>query len=198
MKQLEAGLGPYVRSHASEFPAIVVFPQVPENGEWMGANVVWPWPRWTPPRANSTATAPHLSDRPVDGRLWHLGNGAEGAERFAALVPICGAVLPPNDERALYVTEVAGEADPYAAIASRCATFRCGFSMARRTTRCRPTTTAASSPPSGRPVRCDVQYTEFPDASHNAWDPTYAQTPELWPWLFAQRRRPLRQRELMV
>ena len=33
----------------------------------------------------------------------------------------------------------------------------------------------------------DVRYTEFPDANHNSWDAAYA-TPELWPWLFAQRR----------
>ena len=37
--QLDAGLGPYVRRHLADFPALVVFPQVEENGEWMGANV---------------------------------------------------------------------------------------------------------------------------------------------------------------
>ena len=35
----------------------------------------------------------------------------------------------------------------------------------------------------------DARYTEFPDANHNAWDPAYSQTPELWTWLFAQRTR---------
>ena len=33
----------------------------------------------------------------------------------------------------------------------------------------------------------DARYTEFPDADHNSWDAAYA-TPELWTWLFAQRR----------
>jgi predicted peptidase len=33
-----------------------------------------------------------------------------------------------------------------------------------------------------------VRYTEFPEANHNSWDAAYA-TPELWKWLFAQRRR---------
>ena len=32
------------------------------------------------------------------------------------------------------------------------------------------------------------RYTEFPEANHNSWDPTYSQTPEFWTWLFAQRR----------
>ena len=40
LKQVGAGLGPYVRSHASDFPAIVVFPQVPEDGEWAGPNAL--------------------------------------------------------------------------------------------------------------------------------------------------------------
>src|SRR3546814_10408816 len=38
-------------------------------------------------------------------------------ERFAALVPVCGAVRQISDERALYVTRVAGDPDPYATIA---------------------------------------------------------------------------------
>ncbi|NJM25304.1 MAG: prolyl oligopeptidase family serine peptidase [Bacteroidia bacterium] len=32
-----------------------------------------------------------------------------------------------------------------------------------------------------------VKYTEFPEANHNAWDPTFAM-PDLLPWLFAQHR----------
>src|SRR3546814_3569894 len=38
IKPTLAGLGPHVRANAGSFPAIVVFPQVPENGEWQGAN----------------------------------------------------------------------------------------------------------------------------------------------------------------
>ena len=34
----------------------------------------------------------------------------------------------------------------------------------------------------------DARLTIFPDANHNSWDPAYSQTPELWTWLFAQRK----------
>jgi predicted peptidase len=34
----------------------------------------------------------------------------------------------------------------------------------------------------------DARLTIFPDADHNSWDPAYSQTPELWTWLFAQKR----------
>ncbi len=41
-------------------------------------------------------------------------------DRFAALVPVCGGVRPPRAERpTLQVTAVAGEADPYTALATR-------------------------------------------------------------------------------
>ena len=33
-RQVAVGLGPQVRRQSDTFPAIVVFPQVPENGEW--------------------------------------------------------------------------------------------------------------------------------------------------------------------
>src|SRR3546814_11215473 len=39
-------------------------------------------------------------------------------ERFAALVPVCGAVRQISDERAMYVTRVAGDPEPYATIAA--------------------------------------------------------------------------------
>ncbi len=37
VKQTHAGLGPYLRAHP-DFPALVVFPQVPGHEEWSGRN----------------------------------------------------------------------------------------------------------------------------------------------------------------
>lgn len=34
----------------------------------------------------------------------------------------------------------------------------------------------------------NVRYTEFPEANHNAWDPTFA-IPELLPWLFSHSKK---------
>jgi predicted peptidase len=34
----------------------------------------------------------------------------------------------------------------------------------------------------------DVEYTEFPDANHNAWDPTYSRA-DLIEWMLEQRRK---------
>ena len=189
LKQVEAGLGPYVRSHARDFPAIVVFPQAPEDEEWAG------------PNARVAFAALDAATREFHGDthrtyLTGMSMGGYGTwelallqpQRFAALVPVCGAVKPPNDERALYVTPVAGEADPYAAIASRLRDTPVWIFHGAKDDAVLPADDrlliAAFKAASTKHAR----YTEFPDANHNAWDPAYAQTPELWNWLFAQRR----------
>ena len=73
----------------------MVFPQVEENGEWIGANV------------DMALAALDAASREFDGDpqrtyLTGLSMGGYGTwetalkapTRFAALVPICGAILP--------------------------------------------------------------------------------------------------------
>ncbi|HYM85272.1 MAG TPA: prolyl oligopeptidase family serine peptidase [Pseudoxanthomonas sp.] len=185
--QTNAGLGPYVRAHADDFPAIAVFPQVEENGEWMGANVDMAL-------AATDAATKEFNGDPRRTYLTGLSMGGYGTweialkapDRFAALVPICGAILPPNDERALYVTEVAGATDPYAALASRLKLVPTWIFHGALDKTVLPTDDrrifAAFKAAGG-----NVQYTEFPDANHNSWDATYNHAP-MWTWLFAQRK----------
>lgn len=184
----QAGLGPHVRAHAADFPAIVVFPQLPDGEEWSDN---------TPLAfaALEAATREFGGDRDRT-YLTGMSMGGYGTwelalmqpDRFAALVPVCGAVRQASDERALYVTEVANDPDPYSTIA--------------RTLRGVPTWIFHGALDDVVPLdddraliaafraadAKDARYTEIPDANHNAWDPTYA-NPELWTWLFAQRRR---------
>src|SRR3546814_5591067 len=101
-----AGLGPHVRANAGSCPAVVVFPQVPENGEWQGANAGVAF------AALDAATAEFNGDRDRT-YLTGMSMGGYGTwelalaqpERFAALVPVCGAVRQISDERALYVPQ---------------------------------------------------------------------------------------------
>ena len=186
-KPVAVGIGTHVRAHLADFPAIVVFPQAPDNSEWSGAS------------SRLALDALDAATREFHGDvrrtyLTGLSMGGYGVwelallqpHRFAALVPISGALRPPSDERALFVTPVASEADPYAALARQLHAMPIWIFHGakddvvpleddRRTT--------AALKAAGNAVR----YTEFPDANHNAWDPAYA-TPELWSWLFAQHR----------
>ena len=188
-KQVEAGLGPYVRSHADEFPAIVVFPQVPDDEEWFGpsARVAFAALDAATREFNGDTHRTYLTGMSMGGYgTWELA--LMQPQRFAALVPVCGAVKPPGDERALYVTQVANEADPYAAIAGQLHEVPVWIFHGARDDAVPPADDRRLIAAFKAAGAEDARYTEFPEVGHNAWDPAYAQTPELWRWLFAQKR----------
>lgn len=186
--QLNTGLGPYLRRHKDDFPAIVVFPQAPPNGEWIGAGL------------SAALTTLDAATREFGGDTqrtyltgvsmggfgtWELALMAPG--RFAALVPICGAVTEVNPDLVPYVGPLLREPDPYAALAARLRRMPIWIFHGTKDDVVSPKDdrkTYAALKAAG----ADVRYTEFPDANHNAWDPAYA-TPELWTWLFTQKRR---------
>lgn len=186
-KQMHAGLGPYVREHAADFPAIVVFPQVPEDQEWMGANTDMAL-------AALDAATTEFNGDPKRTYLTGLSMGGYGTweialkapDRFAALVPICGALLPPNDERALYVSGVANAADPYAALAAKLEKVPVWIFHGGKDDLVPPTDDRRIFA-AFKAAGAEAQYTEFPDAGHNSWDATYRHD-AMWQWLFTQRK----------
>ena len=182
------GLGPHVRAQAANFPAIVVFPQAPDERDWNGiaADLALAALEQATREFHGDRDRTYLTGLSMGGYgVWELA--LREPRRFAALVPVCGALLPPRDERALFVTPLAGEADPYAALARALHDVPSWIFHGAKDDLVPPRDdrlTYAALEAAG----ADVRYTEFPDANHNAWDPAYA-TPALWTWLFAQRRR---------
>lgn len=187
-KQAAVGLGPYVKGRMTTFPAIVVFPQSPENASWDGATARMAL------AALDAATHEFHGD-PDRTYLTGMSRGGYGVfelalmqpTRFAALVPVCGGVTAPRPASDLHVLAVEDSTDPFAAVANRLASVPVWLFHGARDDVVAPAQSRrmyAALQAAG----ADVRYTEFPDANHNAWDPTYA-TPELWEWLFAQRRR---------
>ena len=183
-----SGLGPYVRAHAAEFPAISVFPQAPLDSDWSGA------------QADAALAAVDLVQRdfPVDpDRLYLTGMSRGGygvwevalraPERFAALVPVCAGLIPPPGREDLRVHALpADAADPYASLAQTLPKtpvwlFHGALDDIIPPQASRDTFAALQA--AGHPVH----YTEFAEANHNAWDAAYG-SPALWSWLFAQRR----------
>lgn len=188
-KSIKVGLGPYVRAHADTFPAIVVFPQAPDDSEW-GDN------RALAMAALDAATREFGGDSHRT-YLTGLSMGGFGVWeyayrdplRFAALVPICGGILAPPQRPTMGIAAVAATSDPYAQVADRLRDVPVWIFHGGKDTlvppensrRMHAALTAAGAP--------DARYTEFPEAGHNSWDAAYSQTAALWKWLFAQRRQ---------
>lgn len=186
-KQVQSGLGPYVRAHAADFPALVVFPQSPEGQSWEGqtARVAL---------ATLEASVREFNGDPQRIYLTGMSRGGYGTyslalehpTRFAALVPVCGGITSPRREEPLVVGPLADEPDPFEAAARRLAHLPIWiFHGARddvvppeQSRRMHAALKAAGS---------SARYTEFADANHNSWDATYRDD-AMWAWLFAQRK----------
>ncbi len=187
VKPTMVGLGPYIKVRPEQFPAIAVFPQAPDGFDWRGiaADIAF--------AALDAATREFNAD-PDRTYLTGLSMGGYGTwelsllrpNRFAAIVPICGALLAPSDERELFVDAVAHEADPYAALALRLKDMPIWMFHGARDDQV-PIRDDRLTIKALHAAGSDARYTEFPDANHNAWDAAYS-TEALWPWLFAQHR----------
>jgi len=186
--QTNVGLAPAIRQNPSRYPAIVVFPQVPRDSQWVGM----------PGDMAVAALQQTIREFHVDPRrvyLTGLSMGGHGTwyvayqhpELFAAVVPICGwvrefpqfrgsvpavpgdsAAVMPNLVQRLGKTPIwifHGEVDQVVNVnGSR--------------------EPAAALKAAG----ADVHYTELLGLNHNSWDAAYA-SDEFVRWLFAQQRR---------
>lgn len=188
--QLKAGIGPYLRRHADDFPALVVLPQVPEHGAWLSENnrIALAALDAATREFGGDAKRTYLTGLSMGGYgTWEIATSQP--QRFAALAPICGALRPPpaSEFAQLRVAAVADTANPYAALAERVKHTPIWIFHGAKDNVVPPEDDrniyAALKAAGG-----DVRYTEFVDTHHNAWDPAY-NTPELWQWLFAQKLR---------
>jgi predicted peptidase len=188
-QQTHAGLGPYLREHAGDFPALVVLPQAPKDEEWSGINnrIALAALDATVAEFGADPTRQYLTGMSMGGYgSWNIA--LDNPTRFAAIVPVCGAVLAPHAVRAsLFVESVAAEADPYAAIAARLNATPIWMFHGALDDVVLPGDDRRLKTAFDHAGAKDVRYTEYPQGNHNAWDATYADG-AMWEWLFAQRR----------
>ncbi|SBV35476.1 conserved exported hypothetical protein [uncultured Stenotrophomonas sp.] len=189
IKQTGAGLGPYLRTHAADFPALAVLPQVPEGEEWSGRNN----------RLALAALDAAISEFAVDPARQYLTGMSMGGygswnivltdpARFAAIVPICGGIRTPRSERpGLMVEALAQGSDPYTALAQRMKNVPIWIFHGALDNVVPPDDDRRLHAAFQAAAARDARYTEYPQGDHNAWDATYAD-PALWQWLFTQER----------
>ncbi|MGH8054081.1 MAG: prolyl oligopeptidase family serine peptidase [Stenotrophomonas sp.] len=189
IKPTQAGVGPWISQHMDSFPGLAVFPQVPDEEEWRGRNARMALAALDAANAefDTDPARIYLSGISMGGYgTWELA--LSRPTQFAAVVPICGALLAPRAERTgLIVDQVAGLADPYTAVASRLHGVPVWMFHGALDALVLPHDDRAIAQASDK-LQAGFRYTEYPDTQHNAWDPTY-RNPAMWEWMFAQRRR---------
>lgn len=187
-RQLQIGPGAAVRSAPERVPAIVVFPQAPQNERWIGAP------------ADAAMAALHEAVREFHGdrgRLYLTGLSLGGfgtwhlalahPDTFAALAPVCGGIVPHGSAPSVRQSPLtASAADPYAFTAGRLRHIPIRIFHGADDTVILPSESQKMFA-ALRAAGADVEYTEYEHVGHNAWERAYGDA-QLWTWLFGQRR----------
>jgi predicted peptidase len=185
----EVGLGKAVRATPDRFAAIIVFPQAPEDERWIGppAEAAMEALKRSMTEFNGDASRIYLTGLSMGGYgVWHLA--LAHPYTFAALVPVCGGIVPNGTATSVRRSPLTGDAaDPYTFTAERLRHLPVwmfhgaddGVVRAEESRRMHAALLAAGA---------SSRLTDYAGVGHNAWDPAYGEN-ELWEWLVSQRRR---------
>lgn len=175
-KQVAVGLGPAIKKDPSRCPAIAIFPQC----ELVKSAPIRAWSPASPDGKRAlailAAVEKEYATDPDRVYLTGLSMGGFGSwahaisdpGRWAAVVPICGGSQPDEAGKIaqLPIWCFHSADDPVVPV-------KLSMSMVD-----------ALKKAGGNP-----RYTEYKDSGHASWVPAY-NDPELWKWLFEQRRMP--------
>lgn len=185
----QIGLARTIRSGPERVPAIAIFPQAPLGTTWLGqtADAAMLALDRSMIEFNGDPDRVYLTGLSMGGYgVWHLA--LAHPDRFAALVPVCGGILPQAPVPEVLQSPLSRQgADPHAFVAHALRHLPVWIFHGAADT----TISVSESRRMADELRREgamVRYTEYPGVGHNAWDPAYAE-PELWQWLFAQRRK---------
>ena len=193
IRQTRVGLPEAVRNFPARYPAIVVMPQSPPNQPWLGQTV------GIALRTLDAAEREFHVD-PSREYLTGISMGGLGAYltamaspgRFAALVVISAGFEPPTaiDKLSPEIQELA-RIVKLPTLGDLTSTLRRDMPIrifqGAKDTMVRPEQSHRVFE-ALQNAGFSVQYTEFPNAGHNAWDTAYAD-PNLAQWLFRQVRQ---------
>jgi predicted peptidase len=185
LQQTNVGIGPAIRRWPERFPGIVVMPQAPRG-------TLWPDGPGDAALAALDRTCEELAVDRDRVYLTGLSMGGYGswllgyhhAERFAALLVICGGV---GDRPHRPSAVPAGEGTPHQRVAARVRQLPIWIVHGEADSVV-PVAESRRMDAALRALGADVRYTELPGVDHDSWTPTYG-SESIVSWLFAQRRR---------
>lgn len=188
LRSTQIGVAAAIRANPERVPAIVVFPQAPSETRWLGEPA-------DAAMAALDATIAEFHGDPDRVYLIGLSMGGYGTyhlalahpDTFAALVVVCGGLLPHDTTTAVQQSPLTRSAtDPYAFTAHALRGLPIWICHGDAD----PVIPVDESRRMVEQLRregADVRYSEYLGVGHNAWDRAYGD-PELWRWLLVQRR----------
>jgi predicted peptidase len=190
MRHTNVGLAPAIRRNPEQFPAIVIFPQAKADGK----------PGWQLDGGAATMAAIDRAVKEFSGdtkRVVLTGYSAGGngtwslasryPEKFAAIVPVCAFVSRfTGRASAIDYPALAPGDDPHAEIAKKVVKLPIWMFHGAKDDVVLPDESRKMFD-ALKKLGANVQYTELPNANHNAWDPAYGNE-DLVKWMLAQRR----------
>ncbi|HYL64197.1 MAG TPA: alpha/beta hydrolase-fold protein [Candidatus Methylomirabilis sp.] len=183
LAQTDIGIGTAIRMNRSRFPAIVVMPQCRKNVWWID-----------PPMDDVAMAALAQSEKEFQGDprriyltglsiggygTWHLAAKYPG--RFAALAPICGGILRPEEARVHSPQEKKPYTDAAKKIGGNTPVWIFHGAMDDTV----PVTESRRMAEAMKALGGEVRYTEYPGVGHDSWDKAYAE-PELFTWMLSK------------
>jgi predicted peptidase len=189
LRSTQIGVAAAIRAHPNRVPAIVVFPQAPADSRWLDepADAAMAALEKSIVEFHGDRSRVYLTGLSMGGYgTYHLA--LAHPDTFAALVVVCGGLLPHETTTAVRQSPLTmGAADPYTftAHALRHLPIRIFHGDADPVI---PVSESRMMAEALTREGADVRYVEFPGIGHNAWDRAYGDA-EIWEWLFRQSSR---------
>lgn len=185
--QTSQGLGEGIRRRAEHWPAIAVFPQAPPGHRWHGrvAHLALATLDRTMRELNTDPDRVYLVGLSAGGNgVWNLAYRTP--ERFAALVAVCGWVMPTAERREAILPPHSGS--PYPVIARRIRALPVWIWHGAADSVV-PVEESRRMAEALQAEGAEVAYTELPAVGHDSWVQAF-DAPELPRWLLGRSRRP--------
>jgi predicted peptidase len=171
--ETEVGLAVAIRRDRSHFPALVVFPQCRQRTWWLNE------PMPSVAMAALEATSKEFHGDPSRTYLTGLSMGGYGAwflaerypGRFAAVVPICGGILPHPEESSKQTNP---DLAPYVEAAKKIGAQTPVWIFHGSEDDQVPVTESRRMDVAMRTLGGEVHYTEYVGVKHDSWDRAYA------------------------
>lgn len=188
LAQTQVGLGAALRQHPERYPAIVVMPQLTPDSLWVGvpARMAMAALDKTMKEFTTDPDRVYLTGLSMGGNgSWYLGY--RYASRFAAVVPICGWIVPFAERLGKVESVIPPEdGDPYAAMARRLAKTPVWIFHGEEDPVV-PVEDSRKAAGALAAAGAPVQFTELSGIGHNSWDAAYGSS-KFVEWLFKQKR----------